>query len=652
MKNLLFNLELMDRHYSFFLDEDTKKMYAYGYKKNDNGYLVNKIGEINLLNKIIAQLNKKYIRRKDVIFKNEFYARYLNVYDQKSYFAKIVDGKQTACAYEDIPALYDFYNTPNPQYIGRKNKKVDNPYSPYGNDFSDFNYTYGNYPNTQYTNYSNNRNRKRGRSGIGKKICIAFAGVTAVVSLTLGGKAVLSHMELPDLQIPILHHQESQLEQAFGDVDTKADTEAEQSLEAKYKNIQQQLEELGLENWQIAAELDSIALWNGHTQDISFFYDSDKDEVIFVYETLQSKEEEKESAETSETTDIPENIQSLMNTVKNNETLTEAEREAIIQLNLDKWIQYADIIDTDELITRYSLLDIEYDYQPEGAKVDTEYNPHARAAGVYHHAITKFGNETKTTESRITLYNGDSLESSLEDDEKVLEHELNHANGEFSELNSGLVNEGYNDLLIADGTRYKNESLMAALLVETFGKDTLDAGYYGRDLQTALTNKIVEVSKRDREEVGKEVADLLDDVQVVLYQIGDIGDEFRSNSEVVTSLKSIFSRLEEYHKQINERKMEDNTIASIIESYFIEKDTLETLKNNEHFSINKYDLENGTLDVRITSDKDTIVIHDGIYDMQSEGKHSRTVQITPDNKYSGTSILNKVDDSQIDYITR
>lgn len=651
MKNLLFNLELMDRYYSFFLDEDAKKLCAYGYKKNDKGYLVNKIGEINLLNKIIAQLNRKYIRRKNVIFQNEFYARYLNVYDQKSYFAKIVDGKQTACAYEDIPMLYDFYNTPKPQYLGRKNKKTYNSYSPYGNDFSDFDYSYGNYPDTQYTNYPNNRNRKRGRSGIAKKICIAFAGAIAVVSLTFGGKTILSHTELPDLQIPILHHKESQLEQAFGDVDTNADTEAEQSLEAKYKNIQQQLEELGLENWQIAAELDSIALWNGHTQDISFFYDSDKDEVIFVYEALQQKEE-KESTETPETADIQENIQSIIDTVKSNGSLTEAEKETVIQLNLDKWIQYADIIDTDELITRYSLLDIEYDYQPEGAEIDTEYNPHTRAAGAYNHAIARSGNETKTIESRITLYNGDSLETSLEDDKKVLEHELNHANGEFAELNSGLVNEGYNELLIADETRYKNESLMAALLAETFGKDTLDAGYYGRDLQTALTNKIVEVSKRDREEVGVEVADLLDDVQVVLYQIGDLGDEFRNNSEVITSLKSIFSRLAEYHKQINERKMEDNTIASIIESYFTEKDTLEALKNNEHFSINKYDLDNGTLDVRITSDKDTIVIHDGIYDMHSEGEHSRTVQITPDNKYSGTSILNKVDDSQIDYITR
>ena len=67
-----------------------------------------------------------------------------------------------------------------------------------------------------------------------------------------------------------------------------------------------------------------------------------------------------------------------------------------------------------------------------------------------------------------------------------------------------LLNEGYTSVSTNAGA-YENEQLMARLMIETFGDDTIREGYYGFDLTNALTNKIVEKTGRDNKEVYSEV---------------------------------------------------------------------------------------------------------------------------------------------------
>lgn len=153
MKKILFNVDLLDRHYAFYLDDETDKLYAYAIKKNNKAYFVTKNNEICFMNKIIDFLNKKYIRKKDVIYKNEFCSRYINRYNNKSYFAKLDGEKQVPIPYEDAKDLYDFYNMPKVLYIGRKSPRGRAPsYNDY--DLGD-NYGFSSTYNSQYSNMDN-----------------------------------------------------------------------------------------------------------------------------------------------------------------------------------------------------------------------------------------------------------------------------------------------------------------------------------------------------------------------------------------------------------------------------------------------------------------------------------------------------------------
>ncbi len=85
MKKILFDVDVLDKHYCIYLDEETNNSYAHAIKKNEKAYVVKKEEEIDFLNKIVESLNKKYIKREIINYNDEYYYRYINKYNQKSY---------------------------------------------------------------------------------------------------------------------------------------------------------------------------------------------------------------------------------------------------------------------------------------------------------------------------------------------------------------------------------------------------------------------------------------------------------------------------------------------------------------------------------------------------------------------------------------
>ena len=458
MKNILFNVELLDRHYAFYIDSDTNNLYGFAVKRNHKAYFITKGNEISFMNKIIDFLNEKYIRRNDVLYKNEYLERYINRYNKMSYFARKNEDEVTPVSYEEASDLYDFYNKPKTLYIGRKRSAGrQGTYRGYGDgDSFSSNSSYGQYnpygssshfsSSDPYYNiqYQNNRNRRNKRPPL--KIIFAIAGTAATISLSaLGIKFLIDGGKLPFIT-------KSQIEQQFGEVDITADEESEKDLQTKYESIQKQLEEQDFENWEISKELDEIAFFEGDSSDINFYYDSEKNEVVFVYEDLERTaplhSEEKAMEEDTSSPDIPEGVEEILETIANNDNLTDEEKTFIAGSVLDTLVENAVYLNYDELNYRYRILDINYEYHEYGKDVSGQINnsPYESALAQYslpisytqYESMREFVEKYDISEDyiglasgKISVFNGTDLNSSIENSKTTIPHELRTCKWKF-----------------------------------------------------------------------------------------------------------------------------------------------------------------------------------------------------------------------------
>lgn len=571
MKNILFNVELLDRYYIFYIDDKINKIYGHCLIKNERAYGVTESKEVIFLNQILNFINKKYIKRKDILYCDEYLKRYINRYNGMSYFAREIDGNTIPIPYEEARDLYDSYNLPKINYIGKRGKNRAEPrYDNY--NYSDLSY--------QYNSSKGIGGRKN--NGKGLKLLFAIAGTVATITLSSFAVGYLSNGG----KIPFLSP--SEIEQKYGDVDLKVDTDSEEKLKKKYESVKEQLEESGLENWQISKELDRLSVFQGDSDDINFYYDSEKDAVIFVYEKLEDRDiTSQENENNKEILEEPtSSIKEIQSVIQNNEKLSDKEKEFIISKISSELIENKDYINVEELKYRFNILDINYEYYENGKELseNSDYpSTYRRKSGQYatpyygyeqfeeiKKMCEEYGNSVEKTiggQGVITMFNGTNLEDSVMKEEKVILHELGHVIGNF-EGETLLLNEGYTSLRVKDSS-YKKEQLLASMMIETFGSETIREGYYGFNLTNALTNKIVEKTGRDNTEVYDEVTSFLEDIQEVLYKTGSLEEtEFRKDSSLMKDYNSLFSKFEQYYKEINEQEMSDNILMNAIQDYF------------------------------------------------------------------------------------
>lgn len=609
MKKILFDVEVLDKHYCIYLDEETNKSYAYAIKKDEKAYVVKKQQEIDFLNKIVESLNKKYIKREIINYSDEYYYRYINKYNQKSYFSKMIDNDEVVCSYESIKELYDYYNSP--KILMSKCSKItkitaDNrDYSKYSNGYNIDNMSY---------------NRK---SKLPIKIAVSILGVAAFVTLGLGGYNVLSKTVLPNI---------SESKEDIKDIDFKR---ADSEISEKYIDIQNQLSELGLENWEIAKELDLASITYGETDDISFYYDGDKDEIIYVDGIIElDLEVDKEEIDRDT---IPENVQQILSALNSNQTLSYEEKSYIEEKFLPDWIQNSKYLQTEQLVDIYSRLKINYDYKPDGQEVDFEYIPIKNAAGM-----------ANIGAAELTIYSIDHFEPQ----NKTLDHEIKHFNGNFDMYESTLLNEGYTSLDISD--TYSQEQLMVGLLIETFGTELINEAYYSSNLKGLVANNIVEKTGKTIEEATREVYDLFDDIESALYETAEIGENYRENDELMKEYQDIFDKLSVYYEDNNRKEMEKNVIASIIKDEIMGTNDTQMLGSRESVSSIKYSGD-GTLKVNIVKNEGDLEYTQaevGIIRIV-DSKYGRSITIGPDEKYNNPKkIFSQIEDEDIDYVSR
>ncbi len=611
MKKVLFDVDVLDKHYCIYLDEETNNSYAYSIKKNEKAYVVKKEEEIDFLNKIVESLNKKYIKREIINYNDEYYYRYINKYNQKSYFSKIINENEIVCSYDSIKELYDYYNSPK-VLMSRRSKITK---------MSKDNWDYSKYSSSGYNMNNMNYHRK---SKLPVKIAVCILGVAATITLGTGGYQVLSKSVLPN----ILTSKEDVKDVEFKTADTK--------ISEKYIEIQKQLLELGLDNWEIAAELDSASIIYGEMNDISFYYDGDKDEIIYVDGNIEQELET--DTEEIERDSIPENVQQILSALNSNQTLSYEEKAYIEEKFLPDWIQNSNYLQTEQLVNTYSRLKMNYDYKPDGEDIDVDYTPNKKAAGV---AIIGA--------DELTIYTTDHFEPG----NGTIDHELKHFNGNFDVYEATLLNEGYTNLDINDNV-YSQEQLMVGLLMETFGIELVNEGYYSSNLKELVANNIVEKSGKTLEEATKETYDFFDDIENALYRTGELGDNYRENAELMKDYQDIFDKLSVYYEANNKKEMGKNIIVSIIKDEIMGTNDTQMLGSRESVSSIRYSGD-GTLKVNIVKNEgDLEYTQAGIGIIRSvDSKYGRSITIGQDEKYNNSKkIFSQIEDEDIEYSSR
>lgn len=634
MKKVLFKISAMDRLYIFYMDDETNEINVYGYKKGVGGYFVNDEKEISLLNEVISKLNKRLIFKKEIVHNNEKYKMYFNIYDKMNYFFKIVDEEEVMCSYDDAKELYDKYNFPLPQYVGAV--------ASYGTK------SFGNADNFEKFKYRPRANK----SDIAKQLILAVKNHPFEVNFTEEGWKYLSNNELqqvtPLINEAALEYSDSagilmdDQEQTTGSqeegqalVEVKENffqrifkaiknfftrqntqdtpqettempieeiedeetnrtedlTDEQRALKDKYDAIREQLEDQGLEPWEITAALGNVSALEEESDDISFHL-TEGDDVLYQY---GPREKVTFEDQIKVDTTIPENVQEIIDVVNENPYLSAEEKEAVINLNMPRWMMFSDYLDINNLRENYSELHLNIEYAPGGkASVSTDYSPYEKAGGDY---SWTYDEETWDPYSLINVYECHNLQEAV-DNPAVLSHELNHANGRFGNRDSlGLLNEGFNEILTG-GERYENEQMMAAMYMEAFGAQTLAKGYYQYDLTDELVNQVVQKTGRGEDEVREELEQLFTETQDVLYKMGASND-YKNDPEISSQLDQVINKLSNYHEMINGRSMEENARMQLLRVGLTGKDDKHLIPEGEEVFFKGYDFSTGRMKLAV-----------------------------------------------------
>ena len=652
---------------------DKNTLSALAILEDGKSYFVKEENEIDWLNEIVANINKRYIRREEVLFEGEKITRFENKLNHFSYFAKLKDdGTFVECDYEEYKELYSKYNGLQTRVIRRNDNAYNanrrgnsSPYSSYNRPYNNSSYNTSPY-NRGYSSYYGNARPstyQQKKNGIAKKVIIAVAGVAVTAGITFAGWNFLLRDKLPEIEaVPGISSEMTSAEEIpsfrIEDVyDTVADTEAEEAVQRRYKNIEEQLREAGLLNWEIAQELDNIALFESGEDEIpiNFYYDADKDEIVYVYEKILPEQEEETPPNVN--TPISEKVQFIYDAINGNENLPEEFKKHVIDTYGPIWQKNEAYINEYELAARYRKLTLDFDYHEQGKELNSEYTTSDRAAGVYFHGarIISTPEEYEYDRNRVSsieIYDSYSLEETLGKPKTTatLNHEVNHINGDFFYYEGSLLNEGYTQLssVSDDFNRYKNEQLVSILFAETFGIETLKEGYYGFDLEQAIVNKVVEKTGRNSDSVRNEVSDFFDRTQSLLYDL----DQYGYGERTAPNFEAFMNSLTDYYSAINGQDINKNQLVAA---------TIDCLtgshKANIYFSddekiiwLNEYDVDTGKVVYELGKSYTDVVYNDGLNRTSTNFSSMRKVELDDSNKYQ-PQILH-VEDKDITYWSR
>lgn len=86
MEKVVANLSVLDRNYVVFWNKDNTKLQAYVMQPGGKSHFVKDTKEVLFLNKIIEQLNRKYVKREVISYNGEDLTRFVNRYTRSKLF--------------------------------------------------------------------------------------------------------------------------------------------------------------------------------------------------------------------------------------------------------------------------------------------------------------------------------------------------------------------------------------------------------------------------------------------------------------------------------------------------------------------------------------------------------------------------------------
>ena len=567
MKNVLMSISIMDKNYLIVYDDTKKNTNALGLGKNKEVYQIVSDKEITLINSVIDNnIRKVFFECGEISFNGEGYLKLRNRYNGSYYFAKN-NGDTKILEYDNCKELYDLYN-PKDMVYADFGEKYNSQNSGKGKNF-----TYG----TPYNNGHDNFYEGRGSNNIGKKIAIAFAGLVGTAIITLSGIKLYSHFDVPPVtsanQVTVNQDDIDEYgipELNVVSVEDKNLSEDEIALKQKYETFKTNLEKQGLTPWEISIALSHIKQLEYNEEylknpeavpdNISFYYDSDTNSVLFIYDNLDRtklndnlENSEKKEQSSYDYDSLSQNVKELVDAITNNQNLSNEYKNDIINNWLEKWEDNSEYL-SESLQTKLRELIIEYDPNTK-ANTNTPYNSHnGNIGGIYHSHLNK-----------ITLYDLNSFD-----------HEVGHVMGNFGSVITTLLNEGYNEWKNGSDSEYIIERYVAYIYEEIFGEDTLRKGYFSKNLHDALVDKLVQTCGVSRDEVEQEVDELLETTQYVLYFTGEKTEKYTEAIDVLNDpeVTEAFSNLINHLNRFNEKLgNQPNSKLTVLEDFLT--------KNNE-----------------------------------------------------------------------
>ncbi len=591
MKNLVMAISIQNKFYVITHDDKNNILIATSLDKNNHFCRVIDEEEINFIRSIIEKnIRKVYIELDKISFENEEYILFQNRYNFKFYFALAKDKERKILSYYGNEKLYDYYNPKNIVYAydgkRRRNSKTGQNYNNHNYGFDDES-PYGfedEFGNDMYGDYPGRLQPKKRNPAL--RIAIAVGGVVGSAIITITGLKMVTNSKFPlpfEKETTVTAEAETtEYSGGYTEYENIANeelTEEQLELKEKYERIKAELEEQGIQPWEVAIVLSHIKEFNYYDalnrdknakpEQIDFYYDEETNSVIFVYEEIDRElvkdtaydTKEKNNEDTSyEYESLSEDVKTLIDAVNSNPNLSDEDKKRIIETWANKWQRDADYVSFFALRFRLNELTIHKEYDKGSIDIEVDGNPHAGAIGIYHPSTNE-----------IELF-----------DETAYDHEVGHVMGDLGWPNT-LLSEGYNEWKNGSNSAYENERYMAYAFEEVFGAGTLKEGYYSKNLYAALTDKLVEETGMERDEAIEIVDNLLYDTQNALYDLGLRYDQDKKTAfddpDLQERFDSIMERLQDINSKLGNPK---NYKVIAIQDYFTNnKDSIFTQNEDE-----------------------------------------------------------------------
>lgn len=270
----------------------------------------------------------------------------------------------------------------------------------------------------------------------------------------------------------------------------------------------------------------------------------------------------------------------LIDAIKQNNYITDKEKNYILQNFNEFFIQNCKYINENNIVQVLKNLKIEYKYEPNSSTLGEYYS----------------------NSNTVIIYNGNNLDESLKNGNVVLAHEIFHA---IQKLGLSKIDEGFTELLAREYTNstnienslttsYSKRIIFAKMLCEVFSpEDILKDSLKSDEDIIPLVEDIMKKKKQDYDVTVKELSTLYDHINNSIRYLEEktFSSFFINNDsneqDVENYINDTFELLRNYDIELNGR--DENKNLDIYEDMLMNTNKSKLLDENSNETIVSYD---------------------------------------------------------------